>query len=283
MRPGGRGGFTLVELQIAVVISALIVSAMVGVFLSQTRLSGHQESQRSARAVSRSGGNALLVELRMVEATGGVEAASATGVTLRLPYAVGIVCSTSPTEMIVSLLPVDSVLSALPGYSGYAWRDEAGAYAYVAGYQQSPELGGSAAAVCAGESITTLASGFAVRLTPGVDPVLGAGPGTAVLLYRRARYEFVPATELGGDTALIRTVLDGGDSAILAGPFDGASRFRFFVQGLADPLDEPPADLGTIRGLRLEFQGKGRRPATPGEPPADAPLNTAIFFNNAGD
>lgn len=82
-----RAGFSLVELQIALVITAVIVSSMIGVFLRQTRLSGDQESNRSARAVSRSGGNALLVELRMVEATGGVEAASATGVTLRLPYA----------------------------------------------------------------------------------------------------------------------------------------------------------------------------------------------------
>ena len=275
-----RAGLSLVELMIALVITAVITSAMIAVFISQSRLYGQQESARSARAVSRTGANVLLVDLRMVESTGGVESASASSVTLRVPYAIGIICATSAAETIISLLPVDSMLFARPGYSGFAWRDAAGDYSYVAGSQDDPDVVGSASD-CTDQSISVLDSGLAVRLTPGVESVLGAEPGTPVLLYRRTRYEFAPAGLLDGDSALIRTFLEGGEPAILAGPVGGSSHFRFFVGGDPDSQETPPADLSTIRGLEVYIEGKGNRPAAPGQPPADAPVETAIFFNNA--
>lgn len=277
-----RAGFSLVELQIALVVTALILTAMTGLFIGQTRLASGQKSERNARAVSRGGANALLVELRMVEATGGVEAASAKEVTLRVPYAVGVICATSLSEAIVSILPVDSVLFTLPGYSGYAWRDDNGAYTYRTGAQAQPDASVGSAA-CDAASITVLPSGRAVRLTPGVDPALGAGPGTPVLLYRRTRYAFAPDPSMQGDTALVRTTLDAGDPVVLAGPYSGSSRFRFFVG--SDPVarDAAPADLGTVRGLQLDLEGVGGRAAGPSGTEAEAPLATAIYFNNVSN
>lgn len=276
-------GVTLVELMIALTVTAVIAAAMLAVFVSQTRLIGLIESQRTGRAVSRSAANVLTAELRMIEAAGGVESAASTALTLRVPYAVGVLCATSSSEATVSLLLADSMLFARPGYSGYAWRTTAGGYVYEAGTQSQPDVAGASAVVCAGASITTPPGGILARLTPGVPAATGAMPGTPVLLYRRVRYEFTGSADFGGRTMLIRTPLDGGEATVLSGPFDGATRFRFFVAGEADAQDAPPSDLSDLRGVELDLVGQGHRPAAPGKPPAVAPLSTAIFFHNVSN
>src|SRR5947208_353322 len=94
-----RRGFTLIELLVGMVISAIIGVAMVKVIMSQTRFMDNQEAWRTARGVSRGSLNRLMSDLRMVEATNGLEAAAAGGkdFTVKVPYAFGVVCSSTGT------------------------------------------------------------------------------------------------------------------------------------------------------------------------------------------
>ena len=126
-----RRGFTLVELLVGLVVLGIIGAALSRLFLSQARFYDLEAQLRRARFVARAAINAALSDLRMVEATGGVVAATAKQVTLRVPYAIGTVCANTPTQMTLSLWPVDSTVFATASFSGYAWRDSVGTVTYV--------------------------------------------------------------------------------------------------------------------------------------------------------
>src|SRR4051812_44816353 len=128
-----RRGFPLVELLLSMVVTAIVGAALVKMVLSQARFMDQQEAWRGARSVSRGGINRLLSDLRMMAAGSGFEAAVAGGqdFTVRVPYAFGIMCSTTGASTTLSILPVDSAMFAAPGFSGFAWRNNTtGAYTY---------------------------------------------------------------------------------------------------------------------------------------------------------
>src|SRR5689334_24496074 len=121
-----RRGFTLAELLVGMVIMGIIGVALSTLIVSQSRFYDNQAQRRRARFVSRTAVNAALSDLRMVEATGGVVAATAKQVTLRVPYAIGTVCASTPAQMTLSIWPLDSTVYATASFSGYAWRDSVG-------------------------------------------------------------------------------------------------------------------------------------------------------------
>jgi hypothetical protein len=136
-------------------------------------------------------------ELRIVEATGGVEpGSSARDVILRVPYAYGLVCSSNGHVTTVSLLPVDSAAFAAGVPSGFAWRDDVtGAYTYITEAPGLALLGTKAACARAGigsiPAKRTSPAGRVVDLEASVSPA--PSPGSVLFLYRRVRYQF-PAT-----------------------------------------------------------------------------------------
>lgn len=269
--PRGRPGFSLVELLIGMLVAGLILQALVGYFVGQSRMVGENESLRTAREAARSAMHVFMADLRRVEGSGGVEAAAADEVTVRVPYALGIVCSSTATNTTVSMLPVDSVLYTNAGISGYAWRNEDGDYSYVT--SATVEAGTESA--CTDESIETLDDGNIVRLTPGAGSI---DPGSAVMMYQRLRYEFRPGTT---GSRLIRTVLSTDDEEVLVETFDSAAtRFRFYNDGSTTPDDDPAADLSDIYGLQIVLEGLGDRPRPGGEPAASAELAPSVFFKN---
>src|SRR5438270_9117816 len=140
----GRRGFTLAELVVGMVVLGVIGGALTRLFLSQSRFYDQQGQLRRARMVSRMAINAALSDLRMVEATGGLVSATPTQVTMRVPYAIGVVCANTAAQTTVSLWPVDSTVYATAGFSGYGWRDSLGNITYVeagtsvAKHQHSP-------------------------------------------------------------------------------------------------------------------------------------------------
>ncbi len=87
-----RTGFTLVELLVGLVIVGIVGASMLRLFLSQNRFYDRQSQQRNARSVARASINYMLSEVRMLETGGGVAAADAHRVSLRVPYALGLVC-----------------------------------------------------------------------------------------------------------------------------------------------------------------------------------------------
>lgn len=266
-----ESGMTLIELMVSMVVAAVILGALVTLFIGQSRLFGEQESQRTAREAVRSAVHVLTSDLRRIEASGGVEAASAESITIRTPFAMGLVCSSSAANTTVSLLPPDSASYANAEISGFAWR-AGGTYSYV----PATTLDAGTASLCTGALITTLAGGRVVRISPGAGA--GVPAGTPAMLYERVRYDF-----RGGASGftLVRTIITPGAEEALVESFDGAgTRFRYFAGADDEAEDDPPSDLSDIRGVELVLEGLGDRPRAGSNTIATAPVTATVFFRN---
>lgn len=268
---GLRQGVTLVELLIGMVIAGLILQGVVGFFIGQSRVIGENESQRGARDAARSAMHVFLADLRRVEATGGVASASPTEVVIRVPVAMGVLCSSTVLGTTISLLPPDSNSWANATLSGYAWRGWAdGDYTYV-----SPLV------ASAGSTSSCTNAGIKIFSDGGVrtlSPTLGAGMqvGTPIFLYQTVRYAFEPA---GAGARLVRTLPGQPDEVLVESFHRSSTRFRFYTDATAAAQDAPPADLGEIRGLEIVIAGLGDRPRPSGSV-ATAPITLSVFFKN---
>ena len=295
-----RRGFTLVELLLSLIVTAIVGAALIRMVLGQARFMDQQEAWRGARSVARGSVNRLKSDLRAVEATGGVAAAVAGGqdFTVRVPYAFGIICSTAPGLTVVSLLPVDSLMFATPGYTGFAWRNAAGAYAYVTGTTAPAVQANNLSctnALPAGYGVATMTSingspvGRTVNLAhvgtslPTAQPN-GALVGSVVFLYRRVRYQFKNSTALPGRTGLFRTALDapGAPEEELATPFANTARVNFYELNNATAQAAVPA-LGNIRGFELVLDGMSERTPQGSVAPKTVNVRTSVFFENRPD
>jgi len=275
-----RRGFTLIELLVGMVIFAIIGALFTQLLSSQGRFFDKQGISNAARNVSRGALNRVVSDFRMIETTGGMLAASPKSVTLRIPFAIGVVCASNNVSTAVSMLPVDSVIYNAEGFYGYAWRSATtGAYTYVENPAAHDKTTGQNA--CNAVQITTIPRGRAARITP---VVAGSSLGTPIFLYRRIRYEFKASAAVPGKIGLFRTTIfpTGAEKAEeLVAPFASTARFRFFVVGNSnDAQDNPPADLSSIRGLELHLDGASEVIAA-GESSAETALfTTAVFFKN---
>lgn len=273
-----RFGLTIIELVIGMLILGIVAILLTRLLVSQGRFFDRQAQGSAARDVSRAALNRAISDLRMVETGGGVIAASSSSVTVRVPYAIGVVCSTTGVTT-VSLLPVDSVMYSQPGFYGYAWRDNTtGAYTYVEG-GTSVALGD--ASLCTGAGITTVATGNVVALTPVLPAA--ATLGTPVMLFRRVRYEFKASGLIPGQTGFWRTVINPNGTETgeeLIAPFASTASFKFF--SLNDPVAEaaPPASLPSLRGFELHLDGMSERAALGKSTAESAPFVTAVYFKN---
>ena len=266
-----RAGVTLVEMLIAMVVLGLIGASMMRLMLVQLDFTNQQEAMRSARSVSQGTMGFLLSELRMVEAPGGVESATAKEVRLRVPYQFGIVCGTSGGTTTVSLLPTDSATlsNAIP--SGYAWRSTSGDYVY----ESSLSVSSGSAAACAAESITTLAGGQML----GISPTTAAPAGTPVFFYQTLTYAFDSSTVIPGRMALLRTPQATGVPEEIAAPFDTSTAFQFYVLNASTP-QASPGTLNDLRGLALLLNGASEFTPQGHTRPVTFNLSAAVFFKN---
>jgi prepilin-type N-terminal cleavage/methylation domain-containing protein len=293
-----RRGFTLIELMITLIVTAIVGAAMVRLTMGQARFMSKQEAWRSARSVSRSGINRLVSDLRVVEngsqaAVGGVTAAAAGGqdFTVRVPYAFGVVCSSVATTTTVSLLPVDSAMFNAPGYSGFAWRNSAGVYTYISN-TTAPSIPGTPGNCTAAVPlpVTTLGSingspaGQTANLTSAAALAPSPPVGSIVFLYRRVRYEFKASVAVPGRNGLWRTLLDGGGATEeIAAPFDNTARVNFYVLNNATAQAAVPANLYDIRGFELVLNGMSERAPEGTTTVPVANVTTSVFFENRPD
>lgn len=272
---GRRSGVSLVELLVALTLLGIIGVSILRTFTSQARLADMQTKRLDARAVSRAPVNLLMSEARMVETVNGVVAASASSVTLRIPVAMGIVCGTSGTATVLSLMPVDSAVFASAAISGHAYRQDNGVYSYTEG-TTSVTPGGVPNATCDAGGITTVTGGRIVLVTPQMP---AATIGAVAFIYQRVRYDFAPSTALSGRVGLWRTLEQSGVAEELAAPFDASSRFRFYRND-QDTSDTVVPMLTEIRGLELELIGASERARFGRQTPETSRLQTAVFFMN---
>lgn len=285
-----RRGVTLVELLIGIIVASILGAGVLSLMLSSNRFEERTESLRSARRVSRAAINALATDLRMTDPAWGIEAASATSLTVRVPYAMGVVCSSTVLAQVVALLPVDSVAFAAPGYSGFAARGAGATSTVHAGGVLTAAGSWPATCTAAGiQAIPATASAPNAGSRAVTIALSGAGVGTplavgsVVTLYRRTRYYFGASGQAGlsGRTALWRHHLDGGGGAVeLAAPFDPTAAFRFYPLNAVTAQDAVPAPLTDLRGIELFLPGESDRTARRRAAPEQADLRTAIFFVN---
>jgi prepilin-type N-terminal cleavage/methylation domain-containing protein len=271
-----RRGFSLVELVVGVLILAIIGMAMTKIMLAQARYFDHQKTANLARSVSRGPLNRVVSDLRMVEATGGITAASATSITARVPYAMGVVCAKASGYTHISLLPVDSAMYAGVGYSGYAWRKGTGAYVYM----QTGTVSSGDLSICTGAGIQTLTTSNAkvIKITPVLSDT--ASVGTPVFLFRRIQYSFKTSTSVPGATGLFRKILETGDEEELSAPYASDAKFKFFVGASTTAQTNAPADLSTLRGIELNMSGQSEVKPRGDLAVQKAPFVTAVFFKN---
>jgi hypothetical protein len=271
-----RPGFTLPDVLVTLVVLGVIGASLAQVMNVQARFYTRQEGGSEARRVSRSASNLMFSELRMIETGSGVVAASPTSITLRVPYMMGIVCANLLTTT-VTMAPVDSVIRADAGYSGYAWRDANGAYNYVSG---SATIAGGVALTCTSNGVHSgvLTSPFRVITISPAAPS-GAVTGTPLFFYENITYSFASSVSMPGRIALWRTSVAKAQTEELVAPFDSTARFRFYVDGSATAQDAVPTTLSDIRGLELRLTALNRRLTGTGED-SRAPYTTSVFFKN---
>jgi hypothetical protein len=269
-----RSGLTIIELLVTVIVLGIVGGGIVRMLTSQARFYEHQGAGRNARSISRAAVNVLLSEMRMVDGTQGVIAASATSVTLRVPYALGVYCGTAGAVSTVSLLPADSAMLAEPGFTGYAWRSRLGPYNYV---EAGSALANPAPGQCVAAGLALVPNSTRVGITPALP--VGADVGTVIMLTRRTTYFFAGSAAVPGRIALWRRIDATGAREELAAPFDVTSRFRFYRLNANTAQDAVPA-LTEIRGFELVLTGASEKtPRLTGAPQRSA-LTTSVFFRN---
>jgi prepilin-type N-terminal cleavage/methylation domain-containing protein len=274
-----RKGMSLAEMLVGLVILGIVATLFTRLLVAQGKFFDKQAQGTAARNVSRGALNRAISDLRMVEAGGGVLAASATSVTIRVPYAMGVVCATAGGVTTATLLPVDSVMYAQPGFYGYAWRSStSGLYNYV---EAGASVANGTASVCTNAAITTLTNGKVIALTPALPAA--ATFGTPVLLFRRVRYEFKASNLVTGKTGLWRTVINpnGSETAEeLVAPFASTASFKFFAVNNQVAQTNPPASLADLRGFELHLDGMSERVVSGKTAAESAPFITAVYFKN---
>jgi prepilin-type N-terminal cleavage/methylation domain-containing protein len=278
-----RRGFTLIELLVGVLLFGIVGALFTNLLTTQGRYFDRQSMGNAARNVSRASLNRVISDFRMVETTGGVVAATSTSLTLRIPFAIGVMCANNAAGGQLSLLPVDSTTYANAGFYGYAWRNfQTGVYTYV----QTPAAeGNSVATTCADSGVTTIPGGRTVAVTPVLPTGVGqAGLGTPVFLYSMIRYQIQASTAIPGKLGLFRTTIAPNGalaSEELVAPFASTAGWKFFtVNGGSVAQAAPPAALSDIVGLELHLDGTSENIAATKLAPENAPFTTAVFFKN---
>ncbi len=275
----GRGGFTLVELMIGMILTSIVAFSMLRMIMSDMRFAEDREAWRQARQAARSGVMVVSSDLRMVDPAGGIESASADGrdLTFRVPYAFAVLCTTNGASTVVAVLPTDSLMYFQGGFSGFAWRDTtSGAYTYVNSGATFSATG--SAATCTGAGITVV-TGARIATLGGTVPAT-LPPGSLLFAYRRIRYEIKASVIIPGQTGLWRTVLSTGETQELAAPFDATARFNYYANSAAVSQTGVPAPLTTMTGVELAFAGRSESTPRGSSGPKVMPFMTSIFFQN---
>jgi prepilin-type N-terminal cleavage/methylation domain-containing protein len=293
-----RKGFTLVELLLSLIVTAIVGGALVRMVLSQARFMDQQEAWRNARSVARGGINRLLSDLRVVEAGNGVAAAAAGGqdFTIRVPYAFGIICNLpTASSLIVAMLPVDAQMYNATGHTGFAVRKtDDGVYTYYTS-QVAPAAanggeintctapGGTDKPITVGLSVNGSPAGLTLKLvaTAAFNPV--PKKGEIIFLYRSIRYQFKNSVAVPGRIGLFRTpVSNVAAEEELAAPFANTARVNFYNLNTT-PAQAAVPPLNNIRGLELVLDGMSERTPGGSAAPKTANVKTSVFFENRND
>jgi prepilin-type N-terminal cleavage/methylation domain-containing protein len=269
-----RAGFTLVEMLIALTLTAVLGATITGAFVSQSRFFDKQDKVGAARGVARAGTSMLLSDLRMTDSDSGIVAASNTSITVRVPYAFGLTCNKDGSGLLrVSMLPVDAQVLSAAAYSGYAYRTTDSTYTYPS-FPPTPNAGTD----CGTTGVTVLpsAAGGRVIKIPGA-PTLPLG--TPLFLYQTITYSFKASASVSGRLGLFRRLEAIGTEEEIAAPFGPNAGFRFYVDHSGTSQTAVPSPLNDITGFDIVLDGLSERPNTDGTYETVS-HTTSVFLKN---
>lgn len=277
-----RGGFTLVELLVAVVLTTFVGTALVRVVMDETRFVDRLSNDATARAVSRGVSSVIQNELRMVETGGGIIAASRDSLRVLVPYAIGVSCGSSGGSTTIALVPPDSAIYAMSGHSGHAYRSGS-SYVYSA---STAAPGAGSASTCTGAGVTTIPAigtspaGSVITVPNATTP---APAGSVTVLYREITYYFANSSLISGSRALWRRTEANSAAAEVAAPVDTSAKFRFYAYGSTTSQSAVPSPLSNIAGVEVVLAGTAESRARTQTSTSVMTSTTAIFFANRTD
>jgi prepilin-type N-terminal cleavage/methylation domain-containing protein len=262
-----RRGFTLVEVLITMFVLGILGTALARLMISNSRFVSQQEAELEARQTARAAMNVMLPELRMV-GTGGLRAAARDSVTVRVPYAFGVLC---PNEY-ATLAPADSAVFANAVPHGIAYQTSGGGYTFD-----------STITMAATTAQTALCDSDSIRVVPGGQRITLTAPiglsGSIFYLYQTVTYRFANSSAIPGRQGLWRQA-KGAAAEELISPFDTAARFVFLVGSRLTPQLTVPSPLSNIRGLEIRLVGASVNPAQGASQPTRFALHPRVRFGN---
>lgn len=281
---------TLIEILIALTLVAVIGVSLNRLLSSQVRFADTQIAMKDAREVGRASLNALMTDIRMVDADSGIVVATNDSFTVRAPYAEGIICgNTAGGATVIALLPYDSSTYAEGGFAGYAYVDTTtSGTSYTQEYQYkftgtAPAILDSATA--AGSAPCKTATNQFGLFHQGAVTVQPAAPtrslGQAAFLFRVVTYAFKPSVSIAGSRGLFRHILNGsnGDEELVA-PFDASAKFQYLLKDGTTVSSASGSALTFIRGIKLQLTGASEHIIPGASQVQTAPIVTSIFFKN---
>jgi hypothetical protein len=229
----GRGGFTLVEALVSLLISSALVALIGTVFIVQTDFYETQLQRTAAQDNARSVTDLVARELRMAT-RGGVLVANDTQLVVRTPIAMLTVCGLhggftdvffdggmarlDTTE--VAGLGLYDPLTATWAYEGAAWREIDAKENSLAAQQCALEGADTVGAVDGFMAIKKLK-----KITPSNPPI-----GSVLMFYRETEFVLAESTLQPGTIGLYRGAY-GGELLEFASGMDPSAQFLYRTGG----------------------------------------------------
>lgn len=275
-----RRGFSLTELLVAMVVMALLGTALARIIVNNSRFVSKEDAMMEARATSRAAMQSMIAELHMVSDSG-LQAASEDSITVRVPYTFGVACRTTAGTTVASLMPTDSLTYAAAVPEGMAWRDSSsGAYqSVITGISFATS---SNSAACTADSIRQIPGSRLIAMS-GIPGVNVPPSGSLFYLYQTVTYKFTTSVDLPGRRGLWRKA---GAAAYeeLAAPFDTSARFGFlmgpFMNVDTRTSFASQAARDSVRGLQLRLYGASVSAPQGSSSPQKFQLRTRVAFMN---
>jgi prepilin-type N-terminal cleavage/methylation domain-containing protein len=231
----GQGGFTLIELIVALVISGVLATVIFQLVQGQSRFSAIQGARAEVQQNSRGALELITSEIRSLPA-GSIESASAGGIRFLLPRAWGLICTSAPASGTVGVVFPPGTFPAefptnLTQDTGWGLAIPGAASGYVAA-RVTASTGANGA--CADSLGVPAGNGAVMRqFTYNALPAaVNAPSGTAVFVYQRVEYD-VDLSSTGGPRGYwVRRKSGAGNFEPLAGPLlttgsGGSTGLRF--------------------------------------------------------
>lgn len=243
-----RGGFTLVEVLVALVVGGIVAGALVSILLGQTRFYERNESTVNAQQNLRAAVDLISAELRLASPADIIEA-QLDSVSVRFATARAVVCAVDPVALTTTLFVFHNVTNAnLPaGFRGTAYSGP-----YAATFAYADNATGTIVSSGAGPRGVCVATGApgtgadADYIELSTFPFQAAAEvGGVVQLYRRLTYRFANSV-FGSGVAIWR------GSQELVGPFDASSEFNYWLRdGTKIKGKVPDPQLSDVNAIRI--------------------------------